>query len=388
MNKYVALALKIAISIIVVGGILVGVYYFASFKSDANEIADIVNKGNAFMNSDNYFEAIGCYEEALTLEPESEELKSAIVKAYIMYAESLGETDPAIEAYQKAINYEPSNKMPYWAVANIYENRGAEDSMMDVLRTGYEYTGDEDMNTKVTNIETERARVQAEEEAAAAELAEQQAQEAAREELLRPMAELFAAGKLDDAKDLMRTDNYISLADEVIGDTSYYYGDRDDAGARNGKGIAIYENGYYYYGDFENNSRKGHGIWMRAVYAEASAMGSYIFEGEWNEDKPNGEGSVTTNYYKDKIGAEGLIKQVISGNYQNGLEEGTMYLAGTTKAGKGVKYTYKCSAGVAAKASNDDSGVKGQYIIAKSSDETSNLTSDGSQRGVEGFISE
>ena len=40
----------------------------------------------------------------------------------------------------------------------------------------------------------------------------------------------------------------------------------------------------------------------------------------------------------------------------------------------------------ASKASNDDSGVKGQYIIAKASDGKSNLTSDGSARGVEGFI--
>jgi len=386
MNKTVALVLKITISIVIVAGILAGVFYWRSFRSDENAVADIVNKGNGYMTAKCYSDAIGCYEEALTYEPESEKLKSAIVKAYILMAESYGETDDAILAYQSAINYQPENKMPYWAVANIYENRGDEDSMINVLKTGYEYTGDEDMNTKVSNIEAQRAYIQAEEEAAAAELAQEQAEEEARQGMLKPVADLFAAGDLDGVKDLIRSEAYVSFADEVIGDTSFYCGDHDDAGNREGKGVAIYENGYYYYGDFSGNVRKGHGIWMRAVFAEASSIGSYIFEGEWSDDKPNGQGTATSNFYKDKISSDELIKQVISGNYANGLEEGTMYLAGTTKAGKGVKYTYKTAAGIATKASNDDSGVKGQYIIAKASDGTSNLTSDGSARGVEGFV--
>lgn len=388
MNKTVALILKIVISIIVVAGVLFGVYYWVSFKSDANAMADIVNKGNAYMEANCYYDAIGCYESALSLEPENEQLKSALVQAYVMYGQSLGETDDAILAYQSAINYAPENKYPYWAVANIYENRGDEDSMMSVLRTGYEYTGDEDMNIKVTNIENERARIKAEEEAAAAELAEQQAQEEARQSMLEPVAQLFAAKDYDSVKDLIRTPDYITLSDEVIGDTSYYYGDHDDQGNRQGTGLALYENGYYYYGEFQNNERCGHGVWMRAIYSDASAIGSYIFEGEWSGDKPNGQGSATSNYYKDKISADEMFKQVITGNYVNGLEDGTMNISGTTKSGKGVKYTYKATAGVAAKSSNDDSGVKGQYIIAKSSDGSTNLTSDGSARGVEGFVGE
>lgn len=386
MNKTVTIILEIVLAIVIIGGILTGVYYWSSLRSDANEMADIVNEGNAYMKAECYYDAIGCYEKALTKEPDNADLKSALVKAYILYAETLGETDNAILAYQSAINYEPSNKMPYWAVADIYEKRGDEDAMMNVLRTGFEQTGDDDMNIKVTNIETERARIKAEEEAAAAELAEAQALEESRQSLLQPLAEKFASKDFDGVKELIRTDEYISFADEVIGDASFYCGDKDDAGNRNGKGVAIYENGYYYYGDFENNKRQGHGIWMRAVYSDASSLGSYIFEGEWSDDMPNGDGTATSNFYKDKISSEELIKQVISGKYKNGLEDGAMYLSGTTKSGKGVKYSYSVSNGVASKSSNDDSGVKGQYIIAKSSDGTSNLTSDGSVRGVESFI--
>ena len=81
-----------------------------------------------------------------------------------------------------------------------------------------------------------------------------------------------------------------------------------------------------------------------------------------------------------------MTKQVISGVYKNGLENGTMTLTGTLRSGGSVKYKYRASEGVAVKASDEDSGVSGQYIIAKSSDESSNLTSDGSKRGVGGFV--
>ena len=63
-----------------------------------------------------------------------------------------------------------------------------------------------------------------------------------------------------------------------------------------------------------------------------------------------------------------------------------MNLTGVAKSGASVKYTYKVENGVAVKSSNEDSQIKGQYIIAKSSDGKSNLTSDGSKRGVEGFL--
>ncbi|MBQ7482311.1 MAG: hypothetical protein IJT80_10600, partial [Lachnospiraceae bacterium] len=64
---------------------------------------------------------------------------------------------------------------------------------------------------------------------------------------------------------------------------------------------------------------------------------------------------------------------------------GQMTLEGTPKGGGTVKYSYTAENGVAKKISDEDSGVKGQYIIAKSGDGKSNLTSDGSLRGVEGY---
>lgn len=386
MNKTVALILKIAIPTVIGIGIMFAVFFWKSLNSEENKVADIVNKGNAYTDAGLYYEAIGCYEQALSYEPDSSELKEALVKSYMSYAQVLGDTQEAIEAYKRAADYGHDNKAPFWAIADIYERQQDEDAMLSILREGYELTGDEDMNNTVANIEAERERIRIEEEERLAEEARLLEIQSQRESLLQPLLSLFANKDYDAIKDMVRTDEYISMSDEVIGDVSFYCGETDEAGNRNGVGLALYENGYYYYGDFSQNLREGNGIYFRAVYTESSAIGSYIFEGTFKEDKPNGEGSATSNFYKDRIQSEGMVKQVIKGNYSSGLEDGSMSLSGTTKAGKAVNYTYKCKAGIAEKVSNDDSGIKGQYIIAKSKDGSSNLTSDGSLRGVEGFV--
>lgn len=387
MNQTAALVLKIVTAIVLVAAVLFGVYYGVSYFSDANKMAEELETGNQYMEAEDYQSAITAYDQALEYEPENEEVKAAIAHAYVMLAGTFGDSDEAVEAYQKALLYNVQNKNAYWGVANIYEGRADEDNVIVALQTGYDNTQDENMKIKIDNIQAERARIQAEEEAKAAEEAERAAAEEAHNGLLSELLTCFEAGNMDDVKELLRTEPYVDMADEIINsEDSFYYGDKNEAGEREGTGVGVYVNGYYYYGEYSGNVRSGKGVWIRAVYAESSAIGSYIFEGDWSTDMPNGSGTVTSNFYTDKIDSSGLAKQVITGNYTNGLEDGKMSLAGTTKGGSSVKYSYTSAEGIAKQSSKEDSGVKGQYIIAKSSDEKSNLTSDGSKRGVEGFL--
>lgn len=386
MNKNLALFIKIFIGVVLGAAILIGFYYYKSYISKPNEIADIVNKGNAYMDAQCYPEAIECYKKAMEYDTNTDELKSAIVKAYMSMADSYNSDDAAIECYETALSYNSNNKKAYWAIADIYEMRGDEDTMLEVLKKGYEDTGDETMNTKVTDIEDERARIAAEEEAKRLEEEEKARIEAEHAAMLEPLKELFIAKDYDKLKDKLREEEYIAYSDEVIGDNSYYCGSTDVDGNRTGTGVAVYENGYYYYGDFENNVRSGHGVLMRASYAESSSIGSFIFEGEWKDDEPNGEGTATSNYYKDRISASDFVSKEISGNYTNGREDGKMTLKGRTKSGASQVFTYTATGGIADKSSNDDSGMDGQYIIAQTKDKSQSLTSDGSIRGVEGFI--
>ncbi len=383
--KTVKRMIAAATVILIVVGVILGVYYGVSYFSEANKVADILRTGSKYMDAGDYENAIKYYDDALNYEPESTEIRNAISYAYIKLAEQSSDNARAVELYQKSLLYNKTNKTPYWGVANIYENLGDENNMMISLQTGYDITGDEAMRQKMEAVEAERARIQAEEEAAAAEEAERNAIEEAHAESLKTLYDLFEVQDLDAVKDMLRTDEYMDLVDEVVGDNSFFYGTKTADGKRSGKGIAVYKDGYFYYGDFANDVREGSGVMMRAVYSESSAIGSFVYNGEWSNDKPNGSGMCTSNYYKDKIGESGLSKQIITGTYTDGLENGAMTLQGTTKSGGSVSYSYTAENGVAKKSSDEDSGVKGQYIIAKSSDGKSNLTSDGSLRGVEGY---
>lgn len=387
MKKEVATVLKLFIGIVLAGAIIFGVYYGVSYYSEANKMADELNIANAYMDEGDYISAISAYDAALEYDPENQMIRDTVAHAYVMLGNMYGSSDEAIDAYQNALLYNIKNKNAYWGVANIFEGRGEEVNMLSALNTGYENTGDENMKLKVDAINEEKARIQAEEEARQMEEAERQAIEDARAEVLSKVFKVFESGNLDDVKEYLRTQDIKDFADEIVNENdSYYYGSKDADGKRQGKGLAMYINGYFYYGDFENDQRSGEGTWMRAVYADSSAIGSYIFKGTWANDKPNGAGEATSNFYKDKISANEMVKQVIKGEYKDGLENGSMTLSGATKGGASVNYSYKSEDGIATQSSKDDSGIKGQYIIAKSSDGKSNLTSDGSKRGVEGFV--
>ena len=388
MTKKEALTLKIFVGVVLVATLLFGAYYYASYKSVANEVADQINKGNAYMEADCYQEAIECYEKALEYEQDNDRIRSAIVKAYMSMADSYGESDDALLCYQNALAVNPNNKTAYWSIANIYENRGDEDKMLEVLHQGFDDTGDETMNAKVFVVEEERARLQAEEEARIAEEEAKRAEEEARKEKLDPLKELFEAKDYDGLKEKLREEDYIAFADEVIGDNSYYSGDYDEDGNREGTGVAVYENGYFYYGEYHDGMREGHGVLFKAAYPEGSSMGSFLYDGQWDDDKPNGTGTAKSNYFKDRISASDFATKEISGNYTNGLENGEMTLIGVKRSGEKVTFKYKTTDGVAAKSSNESSGVKGQYIIAQTEDKKESLTSDGSKRGVEGFVDE
>lgn len=387
MSKTAATILKAVIGLVLVVAVISAVYYWRRWQSNPDKEAQELQIGNKYMDNGDYLSAIASYNAALDYDPENQEIKNTISHAYVMLGSLYGGSDEAIDAYQNALLYNIENKNAYWGVANIFEERGEEDNVLSALNTGFENTGDENMKIKADNIIAERERIRAEEEARLAEEAEKEAIEAAHAEVLSKVYSAFEAGNMDDVKEVMRSDEVKQLADEIVSEeTSFYYGDKDEEGNRQGKGLALYLNGYFYYGNFDHNLRSGEGTWMRAVYAESSAIGSYIFKGNWQNDLPNGTGEATSNFYKDRISSAELVKQVIKGEYKDGLESGKMTLSGSTKDGSAVNYSYTSENGVAVKSSNDDSGIKGQYIIAKSSDGKSNLTSDGSTRGVEGFV--
>lgn len=132
--------------------------------------------------------------------------------------------------------------------------------------------------------------------------------------------------------DLAHLKRYVKLSAELAGTNQYYYiGDVDSDGKPNGKGLAIYEDNSYYYGDWSDGVRCGDGRWFRFYINEESkrnARGIYTshsYAGEWADDLPNGGGAEHFDVDITKIEGNKRIIQNVVGNFNDGLYDGEMF---------------------------------------------------------------
>lgn len=132
--------------------------------------------------------------------------------------------------------------------------------------------------------------------------------------------------------DLAHLKRYVKLSSELKDTNQYYYtGDVNDDGRPDGKGLAIYEDNSYYYGDWVNGARSGKGRWFRFYINEKSkrnANGKYLahsYDGEWINDLPSGHGAEHYDVDISKLeGGERILQNVVGG-FKNGLYDGELY---------------------------------------------------------------
>jgi hypothetical protein len=162
------------------------------------------------------------------------------------------------------------------------------------------------------------------------------------------MAELF--GYWDDyhleaVGDLIRLERVRMLTKELSGSGEYYYyGETDANNVPNGKGLAIYENDTYYFGEWNKGLRSGSGMWLR-IYPDTKTakVGSYtgvmehMYNGQFKNDLPNGNGQEHYTYQTDQITGELTIANVV-GSFKNGYYDGELYIM--TIDNKGVSYDW------------------------------------------------
>lgn len=153
-----------------------------------------------------------------------------------------------------------------------------------------------------------------------------------KEFILNEALPYFADNKQDAIRDLAHLKRYVKLSSELKNTNQYYYiGDVNSDGQPNGKGLAIYEDNSYYYGDWAAGVRSGRGAWFRFYINEKSkrnAMGVYTahsYAGEWADDLPNGQGAEHYDVDISKIdGPDPIIMNVVGG-FTGGLYDGEMY---------------------------------------------------------------
>lgn len=153
-----------------------------------------------------------------------------------------------------------------------------------------------------------------------------------KEFILNEALPYFADNKQDAIWDLAHLKRYVKLSKELEGSGKFYYqGDVDGDGRPNGKGLAIYENNSYYYGDWSHGVRSGNGNWFRFYIGQknqTNAMGKYMahsYSGQWANDLPNGDGAEHYEVDVSKLEGHTRILQNVVGNFTNGLYDGDMY---------------------------------------------------------------
>lgn len=167
-------------------------------------------------------------------------------------------------------------------------------------------------------------------------------------ELLNSCKQLYKEKKIDKVKKTILKYDFKSIAG--CNRITYY----TDKGMyveqlNSGMGIAVYRNRYIYYGEWKEGKKSGLGFFF-AINKDKDIVETYMYQGEWLNDYPNGKGKVVYENYKD-----GTLKYktTTQGSYENGLENGSMKLiknGSSVEAGElYMKYT----------------AVKGEPVILK-----------------------
>lgn len=84
-----------------------------------------------------------------------------------------------------------------------------------------------------------------------------------RDEQLKEMMSYWADNNQKALDDLANLERFKAMS-WALRDTAdfYYFGDTNPSGVPEGKGIAVYADNQYYYGDWKNGLRSGNGTWI------------------------------------------------------------------------------------------------------------------------------
>ena len=174
---------------------------------------------------------------------------------------------------------------------------------------------------------------------------------------LKELYDYWDQYKLDAVADLVRLERMQNISEELKGKNKfYYYGSFDRLGRPNGKGLAVYEDNTYYFGEWKEGLRHGKGMWMEiTVYNEENkdmnkGVIEHSYNGQWSKDLPNGEGQEHFTYDYDvlkntELPNDKCISNVI-GDFKDGYYHGEMYVMTVDNSGNSKDWLGVCKDGV------------------------------------------
>ncbi len=207
-----------------------------------------------------------------------------------------------ITQYKEAILLLPSEAKAYDALAQIYIDQGSYNKAVQLLKEALlkiENNGLEELLDTATELLEEKQE---------------------RNNMLTGLAVALADRDVDSVLAVMDTKEY---QEKIAVGAPVYYG-TGEGDISKGLGMVIYNDSTIYYGDFTGGTRKGIGIYLIRTNNDYGE-GYYYYDGEWNNNIPNGAGeTVEMKVLKKNDGKTYEDKTVISGSYNNALESGIM----------------------------------------------------------------
>lgn len=152
-----------------------------------------------------------------------------------------------------------------------------------------------------------------------------------KEEQLKEMMTYWEDNNQKALDDLANLERFIAMSWKLKGTKEfYYYGDKDGSGQPNGKGIAVYADNQYYYGDWKSGERSGTGTWIHYhIHPQKNTTDLYTYHqytGGWAGDLPEGEGSEHYDYNMSLLKENVGYNNNLIGSYSKGLINGEFYI--------------------------------------------------------------
>ncbi|MCR4990650.1 MAG: hypothetical protein K6A38_07295 [Lachnospiraceae bacterium] len=156
---------------------------------------------------------------------------------------------------------------------------------------------------------------------------------------LQEMESYFEVNNNEAISDLAHLDRYIAMSYSLTktSEDSYYYGDLNASGKPHGKGIAVYEDNMYYYGDWVNGKRDGAGKWVHFHIHDGDDVKDKLtyheYQGTFKRDLPNGPGQ---DHYEYDLSMLKENKNYVTNyicDFSDGLITGEIYCTTTDKNG-------------------------------------------------------
>lgn len=160
-----------------------------------------------------------------------------------------------------------------------------------------------------------------------------------KDEQLKEMMGYWADNNQKALDDLANLERFIAMS-WTLRETRdfYYYGDTDSSGQPDGKGIAVYADNQYYYGDWKNGVRSGTGTWIHYhIHQAKNTSDLYVYHqytGGWANDLPEGEGSEHYDYNEELLKTGIRYDTNLIGSYLKGLVNGDFYITSTDSNGE------------------------------------------------------